>query len=67
MFVELENTIEGLVHFSNMLDDYYLFDEDRLIIRGERTNKVYRIGDTVTVKVVKANKELIEIDFELIG
>lgn len=66
MFVELENTVEGLVHVSNMLDDYYIFYEDKLIFQGERTNKTYRIGDPVTVKVIKVSKELIQIDFELV-
>ena len=66
MFVELENTVEGLVHVSNMLDDYYIFYEDQLIFQGERTNKTYRIGDPVTVRVIKVSKELLQIDFELV-
>jgi ribonuclease R len=65
MFVELENTVEGLVHVSNMLDDYYHFIEKNLTFQGERTRKSYRIGDLVRVRVLKVNKESREIDFEL--
>lgn len=65
MFVELENTVEGLVHVSNMLDDYYHFIEKNLTFQGERTRKSYRIGDPVRVRVLKVNKESREIDFEL--
>jgi ribonuclease R len=65
MFVELENTVEGLVHVSNMVDDYYHFDEARLTLNGERTNKSYHIGDQVTVRLLKADIESRQIDFEL--
>ncbi len=47
MFVELENTIEGMVHISNLTDDYYNFDERNMAIIGERQAKVFRIGDKV--------------------
>lgn len=66
MFVELENTIEGLVRLSTMEDDYYQYDERSLTLRGERTNKLYRIGDKVTVQLVKATPESRQIDFILI-
>src|SRR5699024_4569137 len=55
MFIQLENTIEGLVHFNNMLDDYYDFDEENYYIIGERTKKQYKLGDQVKVKVIDAN------------
>ncbi len=67
MFVELENTIEGLVHVSAMNDDYYRFDERHLAMIGERTAKVFRIGDEITVKVVNVNKDERAIDFEVAG
>ena len=51
MFVELENTVEGLVHVSNMEDDFYHFDEKNLLLRGERTKRVFSIGKKVKVKV----------------
>src|SRR5690625_6507288 len=55
LFIELENTIEGLVHVSNMTDDYYNFDERHQTLIGERTGKVYRIGEEVKVQVSKVN------------
>lgn len=66
MYVQLDNTIEGLVHFSNMIDDYYYFDEDKYYIIGEHTNKVYRLGDTV--KIIVINTDLVKrtIDFMLV-
>lgn len=47
MFVELPNTIEGLVHVSFMTDDYYRFDEQHFAMIGERTGNVFRIGDEI--------------------
>lgn len=67
MFVELPNTIEGLVHVSYMTDDYYRFDERHYAMIGERTGNVFRIGDQITVRVVKVNKEEHSIDFEIVG
>lgn len=67
MFVELPNTIEGLVHVSYMTDDYYRFDERHYAMIGERTGKVYRIGDEITVRVVKVDKDERSIDFEVVG
>ncbi|MCQ6275673.1 ribonuclease R [Bacillus sp. V3B] len=67
MFVELPNTIEGLVHVSYMTDDYYRFDERHLAMIGERTGNVYRIGDEITVRVVNVNKDERSIDFEIVG
>ena len=66
MFVELPNTIEGLVHISTLDDDYYEYDEKHLILIGERTKKVYRLGDEVEVKVTKVDVDAHEIYFELI-
>lgn len=66
LFIELPNTVEGLVHISNMKDDYYNFVEEQLMLVGERTGVVYRIGQKVKIKVTKANPETREIDFELI-
>ena len=53
MFVELPNTIEGLIHISFLDDDYYSYDEKRILLIGERTKKVYRLGDEVRVKCTK--------------
>jgi ribonuclease R len=65
-FVELPNTVEGLIHVSNLNDDYYLYDERHLMLVGEHTKKVFRIGDTIEVKVARVDVEERQIDFELV-
>lgn len=65
LFIELENTIEGLLRVDDLDDDYYVYDEVRLQLVGERTRKIYALGDEITVVVADANPELREIDFEL--
>ncbi|KON86388.1 ribonuclease R [Sporosarcina globispora] len=67
MFVELPNTIEGLIHVSYMTDDYYRYDERQMAMIGERTGNVFRIGDEITVRVVNVNKDERSIDFEIVG
>ncbi|MFN6992526.1 MAG: ribonuclease R family protein, partial [Fervidobacterium sp.] len=63
LFVEiLDKYISGLIHIST-LDDYYFYDEQKSILIGKRSGKVYRIGDTLDAKVVKADKVRMEIDF----
>lgn len=66
MFVELENTVEGLVHVSYLTDDYYHFDERSYALIGERTGNVYRIGQEVKVKVINVNMDEHVVDFEMI-
>lgn len=66
MFVTLSNTIEGLVRLKDMIDDYYIFNPTLYILKGERTNKRYRIGDDVLVKVVRSDKKMREIDFKIV-
>ena len=63
MFVELENTIEGLVRVSSMYDDYYIFDDRRYHLTGERTGKRYRIGDSVRVILVRADISTRQLEF----
>lgn len=65
MFVELDNTVEGLVRFENMGDEYFIYNEERKVLIGEKTNKTYKIGDKVDIRVIRANKQLREIDFEV--
>lgn len=65
MYVQLENTVEGLVHFENMIDDYYEFDEENYYIIGEVTKKIYRLGDIVKVRVLDTNLINRTIDFML--
>ena len=66
IFVELENTVEGLIRFEDLGDEYFIYDEDRKRLIGERTNQTYKIGDKVKIRVKNANKQLRQIDFELI-
>ena len=65
MFVELDNTVEGLIRFENMGDDYYIFDERKKILIGERSNKIYKIGEKIRIRVIEANKQLRKIAFEV--
>ena len=64
MYVELPNLIEGRVGY-NTMDDFYNYDEEQELLIGEKNNKIYRLGDKVEVILVKASKELREIDFEI--
>lgn len=65
MFIELDNTIEGLVRMSSMEDDYYNYDQTHYCLVGERTRKIYRIGDTVKVILAKADISARKIEFIL--
>ncbi|MFB1051294.1 ribonuclease R [Paraliobacillus sp. JSM ZJ581] len=67
LFVELPNTVEGLVHVSYLTDDYYHFDERSFAMIGERTGNIFRIGDEITVKVANVNLEERAVDFEIVG
>ena len=66
MFVELPNLIEGLVKLDSLQGDYYTYDETTFTIRGNKDKRGYRLGDSVRVKVVAADKEKRTIDFEVI-
>ena len=65
MFVELENTIEGLIRFEDLGDEYFIYNEEKKQLIGEKSNKVYKIGDKVKIRVKKASKILRQIDFEI--
>ncbi|EUJ28472.1 ribonuclease R [Listeria floridensis FSL S10-1187] len=67
LFIELPNTIEGLVHVSAMKDDFYQFHQNLLAMIGERTGRVYRIGDEVEVEVTKVDVDARAIDFKLLS
>ena len=67
MFVQLDNTVEGLVRLGHLMDDYYHFDEKFMILIGERTSTIFRIGDEVNIRVAHVNMEEFTIDFEIIG
>lgn len=66
LFVELENTVEGLVHVSYMTDDYYHYSERHHALIGEMTRKVYKIGQEVEVKVSNVNMDEHAVDFVLV-
>ena len=66
IFVELPNTVEGLVHISNMTDDYYRFEDRMMTMIGERTGRQFRIGDEVKIRVSNVNIEESAIDFEIV-
>ncbi|MBQ9657578.1 MAG: ribonuclease R [Clostridia bacterium] len=66
IFVELDSTVEGLVRFENLKDDYYFYDEANKMLIGEHTKNTYKIGDKVKVEVIDASKELRRVDFKLI-
>ncbi len=65
LFAELDNTVEGLIHISNLADDYYQYDADSYCLIGRRTKHRFRLGDPVRVKVAKVDLDERKIDFEL--
>ena len=66
IFVELENTVEGLIRYENLGDEYFIYNEERREAIGEHSHKVYKIGDKVKIRVTDANKLLRRIDFEIV-
>ncbi|MBQ2923330.1 MAG: ribonuclease R [Tyzzerella sp.] len=64
VYVELPNTIEGLIHVTNMYDDHYNYIEDTYEMVGEHTGRTYKLGQTVEVRVIGANRLERTIDFE---
>ena len=65
IYVELPNTIEGLIHVTNLYDDHYNYIEDSYEMVGEHTGKTYKLGQTVSVRVIGTDKLQRTIDFEL--
>lgn len=63
-YVELPNTIEGLVHVTNMYDDHYEYWEEQYELIGEHTRNVYKLGQTVRVRVLDVDRLQRTIDFE---
>ena len=66
IFVELENTVEGLIRFENLGDEYYEYDPDHKILIGEKTKETFKIGDKIKIEVVDANKQEKKITFKRI-
>lgn len=65
MYVELPNTIEGMIKVTALKDDYYYYDEERYIMIGEHTKKIYKLGERIRIKVLQVDKITRTIDFEL--
>lgn len=66
LFVELENTVEGLIKFENLGREYFIYDEERKQLIGEQSRKIYKIGDKINIRVIEANKIMRRIRFEKI-
>ena len=66
VFVELENTVEGLIRFENLGDEYFEYNPDRKTLIGEKTKVVFKIGDSIKIRVIEANKQEKRISFERI-
>lgn len=64
LFVELENTIEGIIRFENLGNEYFIYNDEHKYLIGEKTNKTYKIGDKIKVRLIEANKNLRKISFE---
>ena len=67
MFVELENGVEGLVHISSLMDDYYEYYEERYALVGTHSKKMYRLGDKVRIEVLRVDISDVSIDFIMAG
>ena len=66
LYVELPNTVEGMVRVSDMTDDYYIYDEEHYQMIGEHTRKIYKLGQKVTIEVIGADKLQRSIDFAFV-
>ena len=65
MYVELPNTVEGMIHVTALLDDYYYYDEERYVMVGQDTGREFKLGQQVKIRVKATDKMLRTIDFEL--
>jgi len=65
LFVELENTVEGMIPLSELTDDYYIYRERSAAVVGERTRKTYRLGDPIRIRVIRVDSAAGKITFGL--
>ena len=65
IFVQLENSVEGLAHISTLIDDFYQFQPESYSLIGEHTRKVYRLGQDIKVRLTRVSVEDRQIDFEV--
>ena len=63
IFVELDNTIEGMIRFENLGKDYYIYDEENKTLIGEHTKEILKIGQKIKIQVIEANKSTRRISF----
>ena len=66
IYVELPDTVEGLIPISNLVDDYYIFNETEFNMVGQNTNKIFKVGDEIKVKLDLVNVESREITFSIV-
>ena len=67
LFIEINDLlVEGMLHVRSLGDDYYMHDERRYSLVGQRSGRVFRLGDPIRVKVIRVNPERREIDFEFV-
>lgn len=66
IFAELPNTVEGLIRMTSLEDDYYVFEEQGYLLRGQRRGKVYKLGQHIKIRCIKADIAMRNIDFELV-
>ena len=65
MYVELPNTIEGMIHVASLKDDYYYYDEEHYEMVGEKSNNKYKLGQKLMIRVLGIDMMKRTIDFEL--
>ena len=66
MYVELANTVEGMVRIEDIEGDYYFYDEEKYMLVGEHTGKTYKLGEKIKIEVIATDKLLRTIDFSII-
>ncbi|ABX43226.1 ribonuclease R [Lachnoclostridium phytofermentans] len=67
MYVELPNTVEGMIRLADMHDDYYIYDEEHYLLTGEHTKKIYKLGEAVVIRVEDTDKLMRTINFSIVG
>ena len=63
VFVELENTVEGLIRFENLGNEFFIYDEEHKQLIGENSGDILNIGEKMKIKVIEANKDIRRISF----
>lgn len=67
VFVELKNTVEGLIRFDDLGNDYYVYDDNRKTLTGERTKETFSLGDKIIIEVIEASKDTGKIRFKKVN